>query len=326
MRVFDFHKCDSVEGAQAAAADGARIIAGGTNLLDLMKLQVETPDSLVDINRVGLDTIDEAHGGLRIGALVRNSDCAADMRIRRDYPVLARAILAGASGQLRNRATTGGNLCQRTRCSYFYDTDQACNKRDPGSGCPAIEGHSRNLAVLGTSSECIATYPGDMAVALAALDAVVEITGADGAERTVPVREFHRLPGDDPTKDNVLEDGDLITAVTLPAPIGGFQAYRKVRDRASYAFALTSIASVVKVEDGKIAHCALALGALAAKPWRDDDAEAMLIGETPSQDLFAKAADAILAGAKGFGDNDFKIPLAKRVIVAALAEATEMTR
>ena len=319
MRPFDYARAESLSDA---ATDGATIIAGGTNLLDLMKLQVMTPDKLVDIGRLPLRDIDETgDGGLRIGALVSNSDLAADMRIRENYPVLSRALLAGASGQLRNKATTGGNLCQRTRCYYFYDTAEPCNKRDPGSGCRAIGGFNRIHAILGASDACIATYPGDMAVAMTALGAAVEITGADGGERSVPVADFHRLPGDTPEKDNVLESGDVITAVVLPPPPAGKQLYRKVRDRASYAFALVSIAAIVEMEGGKIASASLAFGGLAHKPWRDTKVEEALTGETPSPALFDKAADVLLADATGQGDNDFKIPLTRRTLHAVLAEA-----
>ncbi len=302
--------------------DGAMAIAGGTNLLDLMKLQVETPDQLVDINRLSLGGIEAEGGGLRIGALVSNSACAADERIRRDYPVLARAILAGATYQLRNKATTGGNLCQRTRCYYFTNIDMPCNKREPGSGCSAIGGFNRIHAVLGASDACIATYPGDMAVALCALDARVEIAQPGGGTRSVPVRNFHRLPGDTPEKDNVLEPGEMITAVTLPTPAGGAQSYRKVRERSSYAFALVSIAAVLKMEGDRITSASLAFGGLAHKPWHDPRIDELLTGETPSDALFDKAAELLLENAQGYGSNDFKIPLARRTLKAVLREAT----
>lgn len=324
MKPFDYVRA-TAPGDAVDRHDGdtdTRYLAGGTNLLDLMKLEVEAPDRVVDIARVGLDTIDETDdGGLRVGALVTNSDLAADPRVRRDHAVLAEAILAGASGQLRNRATTGGNLCQRTRCAYFTDTSSRCNKREPGSGCDAIGGWTRNHAILGASDHCIATYPGDMAVAMAALDAEVEVDGPDGA-RTVPVTDFHRLPGDTPERDNVLEPGELVTAVVLPAPAGGRQTYRKVRDRSSYAFALVSVAAVVRVEDGVIAHAALALGGVAHTPWRDRDVEADLVGAAPDADLFTRAADRLLADARGQGGNDFKIPLAHRTVRAVLAGLT----
>ncbi len=324
MRPFDYHRSeDGRDAVKAASEDGALFIAGGTNLLDLMKLDLMTPSRLVDINRIGLKDITPTDdGGLSIGALVTNSDCAADARIREDYEVLSRAILAGASGQLRNKATTGGTLCQRTRCYYFYDPDMACNKRQPGSGCSAIGGANRIHAILGESDECIATYPGDMAVAMAALDAKVVIEGQRGDTRTVPVRDFHRLPGDKPDKDNILEPGELITHVTLPAPAKGRHIYRKVRDRASYAFALVSIAAVVEMDAGKIASASLAFGGLAHKPWHDPAIDDLLTGEAPSEALFDKAADILLADAKGQGSNDFKIPLARRTLKAVLREAT----
>ncbi len=324
MKAFDYARAETPEAAIMSASEaGARFIAGGTNLLDLMKLEVMAPDRLVDINRLDLKQIFETDdGGLSIGALVTNSDCAADERIRRDYPILSRAILAGASGQLRNKATTGGNLCQRTRCYYFYDTAMPCNKREPGSGCQAIGGATRLHAILGASDQCIATYPGDMAVAMAALDAQVEIEGKNGVTRTVPVRDFHRLPGDTPQRDNVLEDGEMITAVTLPAPTGGTQIYRKVRDRASYAFALVSVAVDIRMDGGTIVSAALAFGSVAHKPWHDPEVDALLTGEAPSDALFARAADMLLAEAKGQGGNDFKIPLLRRTLKAVLREAT----
>ncbi|MDT0575446.1 xanthine dehydrogenase family protein subunit M [Croceicoccus sp. F390] len=323
MRPFAYERCATSDDALRSGAKGARFLAGGTNLLDLMKLQIETPEQLADISRIGFDSIDEtADGGLRIGALVRNSDCAAHARIRRDYPVLARAILAGASGQLRNRATTGGNLCQRTRCSYFYDIAMSCNKRDPDTGCSAIDGQNRNMAILGTSPSCIATYPGDMAVALHALDAVVETEGTGGTSRRLPVRQFHRLPQDTPQKDNALEPGELITCVVLPPPVPGQQGYRKVRDRASYAFALVSIAYVIDVADGIITRADLAFGGVAHKPWHDPAIAQMLVGQRAEAGLIRAAADALLAGAQSFGDNDFKIPLMRRLVTATLSEAT----
>jgi xanthine dehydrogenase YagS FAD-binding subunit len=322
VRPFDYRRADDLADAARRVRDGARLIAGGTNLLDLMKLEVETPSALVDINRLDLGGIEETEGGLRIGALVTNSQCAADRRIRRDYPLLARAVLAGATFQLRNKATTGGNLCQRTRCYYFYNIDQPCNKREPGSGCGAIGGFNRIHAILGTNQLCIATYPGDMAVALSALDAAVEIADADGKVRTVPARDFHRLPGDRPDKDNVLEPGEIITAVTLPPPVGGTQLYRKVRDRASYAFALVSIAALVRMEDGRIASASLAFGGLAHKPWHDPRIDAALSGQRPSDALFDQAADLLLEKARVWGSNDFKVPLARRTLKAVLREAT----
>ena len=324
MSPFDYHRSeDRGDALKTASQDGALYIAGGTNLLDLMKLDLMTPKRLVNINRIGLNEITETdEGGLSIGALVTNSDCAADPRIRKDYEVLSRAILAGASGQLRNKATTGGNLCQRTRCYYFYDPDMPCNKRKPGSGCSAIGGSNRIHAILGASDACIATYPGDMAVAMSALDAKVIIEGEGGATRTVPVRDFHRLPGDQPDRDNILEPGELITHVTLPAPAKARQIYRKVRDRASYAFALVSVAAVVSMDGGKIASASLAFGGLAHKPWHDPKIDDLLTGEAPSEALFDKAADILLADAEGQGSNDFKIPLTRRTLKAVLREAT----
>ncbi|MBI1403332.1 MAG: xanthine dehydrogenase family protein subunit M [Porphyrobacter sp.] len=323
MRPFDYQRAERLEHASQLAADADTLpLAGGTNLVDLMKLEVETPQTLVDISRLPLRSIAEEGAGLRIGALVTNTATAADPRVRADYPVLARAILAGASQQLRNRATTGGNLCQRTRCYYFTNIDQPCNKREPGSGCGAIEGIARIHAVLGTSPHCIATYPGDMAVALAALDARVEIARENGSSRSVPVRDFHRLPGDTPERDNVLEPGEIITAVTLPAPVGGTQLYRKVRERSSYAFALCSVAALVALEDNRFTRADLAFGGLAHKPWHDPRIAELLVGSEPSLALFDRAADLLLEGAQGYGENDFKIPLARRTLAAVLCEAS----
>ena len=325
MRPFAYSRAHSLADAATLTADeGAKAIAGGTNLLDLMKLQVETPTKLADINRIGLSEIaDTDDGGLRIGALATNTATAVHSRVRQDYPVLARAILAGATQQLRNKATTGGNLCQRTRCYYFTKTDQPCNKRDPGSGCGAIEGIARLHAVIGTSDACIATYPGDMAVALSALGATVQIMSADGSHRDVPVRGFHCLPGDTPWIENVLERGDVITAVTLPPPIKGQQVYRKVRERSSYAFALVSIAAIIELDNGKFSRADLAFGGLAHKPWFDPRIGGLLIGEEPGTALFDKAADILLETARGYGENDFKIPLARRTLRAVLEQATE---
>ncbi|MDR7124264.1 xanthine dehydrogenase family protein subunit M [Pseudotabrizicola sp. 4114] len=318
MKPFTYHRAQTL----TDRPDGATIIAGGTNLLDLMKHEVMTPEALLDITALDLNRLEAQGEGLRIGALVRNSDLAADPVIRRDYPLLSRALLAGASGQLRNMATTGGNLMQRTRCPYFYDRRMPCNKREPGSGCAAIGGINRNHAILGTSPACIATYSGDMAVALRALDAEVEIDGP--APRRVPLSEFHRLPGDTPDVETALRPDEIITAVLLPAPIGGQQLYRKVRDRASYAFALVSVAAIIGMENNRIAHAALAFGGVAAKPWRDAGAEALLIGQPPSDALFEQAADLILKPAKGYGGNDFKIPLLRRTLIATLRDATGM--
>lgn len=321
MKTFDYARPGSV--AEAVQA-GGRFIAGGTNLLDLMKLQVETPEKLVDISRLDLDQIEEREdGGLTIGALVPNSDLAADPRVIEKYEVLSRALLAGASGQLRNKATTGGNLLQRTRCYYFYDTAAGCNKREPGSGCEAIGGFNRIHAILGTSDQCIATHPGDMPVAMRALDAVIVTQRGDGDKRRIPIADFYRLPGDTPHIENVLEPGELITHVELPAPPQGKQTYRKVRDRASYAFALVSVAAVIAVEDGRIASAALAFGGLAHMPWRNPAIEAALVGQAPGTAAFEAAADALLDGAKGFGTNDFKLPLARRVLIATLRDLTQ---
>ncbi|MXP15332.1 xanthine dehydrogenase family protein subunit M [Altererythrobacter confluentis] len=326
MKPFDYQRAERLEHAGQLVADsGAMAIAGGTNLLDLMKLQVETPATLVDLGALPLDTIAEADGGLRIGALVTNTLTAADARIRGEYPLLARAILAGATQQLRNKATTGGNLCQRTRCYYFTNIDQPCNKRDPGSGCGAIKGIARLHAILGTSDQCIATYPGDMAVAMCALDATVEIAGGDGSTRSVPVRDFHLLPGDTPQRENVLEDGDIITAVLLPPPVSGQQIYRKVRERSSYAFAMCSVAAIVDQADGTITRADLAFGGLAHKPWHDPRIGELLVGAKPSLTLFDKAADLLLENAQGYGENDYKIPLARRALAAALCDATGLT-
>ena len=326
MRPFDYQRPESLAKASHLTSETeTKIIAGGTNLLDLMKLQVEVPDRVVDINRLGMNRIgDTPEGGLRIGALVTNTATANHLRVRADYPVLARAILAGATQQLRNAATTGGNLCQRTRCYYFTNIDQPCNKREPGSGCGAIKGIARLHAVLGASEHCIATYPGDMAVALCALGASVEIATQNGSARTEPVREFHRLPGDTPSKDNVLEDGDIISAVILPVPVSGRQIYRKVRERSSYAFALVSIAAIIELDAGTFARADLAFGGLAHKPWYDPRISQLLVGEAPSAGLFDEAADLLLEGAQGYGENDFKIPLARRTLAAVLAHAAEI--
>ncbi len=287
-----------------------------------MKLQVEVPSRLIDINGLDLADIAETGDGLTIGTLVSNTDVAVDARIRADYPVLAKAILAGATQQLRNKASVGGNLGQRTRCPYFTNIDQPCNKREPGSGCGALTGVSRIHAILGTSKQCIATYPGDMAVALAVLDAQVEILGADGANRIIAVRDFHRLPGDQPEQDNILDIGDLITSVRLPPPVGGTQIYRKVRERSSYAFALCSVAAIVAMDGGRMVRADLAFGSIAHKPWVDDRLSTLLVGEKPSIALFDKVADLLLEGARGYGDNDFKIPLVRRTLLATLCDAT----
>ncbi len=323
MRPFDYTRAENVSDACAAAfAPEAQFIAGGTNLVDLMKLEVMAPGELVDINRLGLDRIEESDGGLRVGATVTNSDLAADARIRQDYPVLSRALLAGASGQLRNKATTGGNLLQRTRCPYFYDTDSACNKRSPGAGCAAIGGETRNHAILGTSEHCIALHPSDMAVAMRALDARIEVQPQDGPAKAYEMDRFYCLPGDTPHIETVLEPGDLITSVWLPAPKGTRQVYRKVRDRASYAFALVSVAAVIEMEEGRISHASVAFGGLAPMPWRDVEVDALLAGAEPSADLFDEAADILLQGAQPQEGTEFKLPLARRALRAVLEEAT----
>ncbi|WP_187429686.1 Aldehyde oxidoreductase FAD-binding subunit PaoB [Roseobacter fucihabitans] len=328
MKSFEYQRAGSAsEATKAASNHGAAIIAGGTNLIDLMKLEVMSPATLVDINRLDLHEITLADdGGMRIGALVTNSDLAAHDHVRRDYEVLSRALLAGASGQLRNKATTGGNLLQRTRCAYFYDTAMPCNKRQPGSGCQARNGFNRILAILGTSDHCIATHPSDMAVAMMALDAVVEVEEASGETRSIGLDDLYKLPGTTPDVETMLKAGDLITAITLPAPKEGLHIYRKVRDRASYAFALVSIAAVVRMEGGKIADVALAFGGLAPKPWRNFSVEDVLIGQTPSDALFDQAADILLAEATGYGANDFKIPLTRRTLKAVLKNATEVSK
>ena len=324
MRPFQYSRAPSLaEASNMTAGEDTLAIAGGTNLLDLMKLQVETPDRLADINRLGFAEVEDTDdGGLRLGALATNTQTAVHPRVRANYPVLSRAILAGATQQLRNKATNGGNLCQRTRCFYFTNIDQPCNKRDPGSGCGAIDGIAKLHAVLGTSEQCIATYPGDMAVALNALDATVHISG-DMGERSVPVRDFHCLPGDTPWIENVLQPGEIITGIVLPAPVGGTQIYRKVRERSSYAFALVSVAAIIELTDGKFSRADLAFGGLAHKPWYDARVGECLLGQPPSEELFDKAADILLEDARGYGENDFKIPLTRRTLRAVLAQATE---
>jgi xanthine dehydrogenase YagS FAD-binding subunit len=314
MRSFTYERARTPAEAAAAASrtPGAKFIAGGTNLLDLMKLQIETPMHLVDVNDLALKAIENtADGGLRIGALVRNTDLAAHPAVRRDYGVLSRASLAGASGQLRNQATTAGNLLQRTRCPYFYDTNLPCNKRVPGSGCSALSGFSRQHAIVGVSDACIATHPSDMAVAMRVLDATVETVRPSGTARTIPIADFHRLPGNTPHVETSLEPGELITAVTLPRPIGGTHIYRKVRDRASYAFALVSVAAIVQRDgSGRVA-----LGGVAHKPWR---------GEASEQELPRGAgavAAGLLAGARTTHDNEFKVPLVQRTLASVLTEA-----
>ncbi|MFM9426883.1 xanthine dehydrogenase YagS FAD-binding subunit [Variovorax sp. GrIS 2.14] len=312
MKQFTFERATTPAGAAASLANtpGARLIAGGTNLLDLMKLQIETPTHLIDINRLNLSQVEDMQGGgLRIGALVRNTDLAAHPRVRADYAVLSRALMSGASGQLRNKATTAGNLLQRTRCPYFYDTTKPCNKRQPGSGCSAIGGFDRNLAILSTSDQCIATHPSDMAVAMRLLDASVETVRADGTRRAISIADFYRLPGTTPQVENTLARDEMITSVTLPAPLGGKHIYRKVRDRASYAFALISVAAVVQPDGrGRFAY-----GSLAPKPWRVEAAE--------SQADAASIARVTLAGARTSEHNAFKSLLVERTLASVLAEA-----
>ncbi len=314
MRAFTYERArDAVAAARIVASrPDAKFIAGGTNLLDLMKLEIETPTHLVDVQDLGFDKIEKTRdGGLRIGALVTNTDLAADERVRRDYGVLTRAIVAGASGQLRNKASTAGNLLQRTRCPYFYDTNMACNKRKPGSGCAAIGGYSRQLGVIGVSNACIATFPGDMAVAMRVLDASIETIDGAGARRTIPIADFHRLWGDRPDVDTVLKPGELITAVTLPRPIGGQHFYEKVRDRASYAYALVSVAAVIQRDgSGRVAF-----GGVAPRPWRVEAADALL-----PQGAAAVTARAF-QGATPTKDNAFKLPLATRALASVIAQA-----
>ena len=327
MNRFDYVRAASVpEAVTAGALDGTRFMAGGTNLVDLMKEGTERPATVVDINRLPLATIESLpNGGLRLGALVSNADTARHPLVVEHYPLLASTILAGASPQLRNAATNGGNLNQRTRCYYFYDVGTPCNKRAPGSGCGAIGGVNRIHAILGASPSCIATHPSDMCVALAALDATVQVTGPDG-DRVIAIADYHRLPGDDPARDNTLRPGELVTAIDLPAE--AFRAnytYLKLRDRLSYAFALVSVAAALRMEDGVVAEARIALGGVAHKPWRRPEAEALLVGRPASQEAFLTAAGALLQGAVGQGDNSFKIDLARKAIVRALRQATDAT-
>ena len=322
MRPFRYECAADERGAVAAVVKpGAKFLGGGTNLIDLMRLGVETPSVLVDVTRLPLDRIEPLEDdGLRIGAGVRNSDLAADPRIRDRYPALAEAVLAGASGQLRNLATTGGNLMQRTRCPYFQDITTPCNKRDPGTGCSAREGDHTNLAILGHSEHCVATNPSDMAVALAAFDAVVRVVGPEGA-REIPLVDFHRLPGDAPERDTALGKGELIVAVDLPRlPLAARSRYRKVRERASFAFALVSVAAALDVADGRVADVRIAFGGLAHKPWRATAAEEALRGTAPGPDAFAAAADAELAAARTLRDNGYKVGLARAALVQTLEE------
>ena len=325
MHPFDFARATTVPDAiRSGARDAAKFIAGGTNLVDLMKLGVEAPELLVDVSGLGNDRVEPTpDGGLRIGAAARNSDLAASREVRERYPVLSQALLAGASGQLRNLATVGGNLMQRTRCAYFQDISKPCNKRRPGSGCPAREGDHRNLAILGHSQACVATHPSDMAVAMVALEAVVEIRNA-GGERSLALRALHRLPGDEPQRDTMLEPGELVTAVELPPlALARRSRYRKVRDRASFAFAIVSVAAALDLDDGVVRDCRLALGGVAHVPWRASRAEAALRGGPASEESFGRAADAELERAEPLRDNAYKVPLARNLIVRTLAELCE---
>jgi xanthine dehydrogenase YagS FAD-binding subunit len=324
MRPFAYVKPVDVEAAVLAAAEpGAKFLAGGTNLVDLMREGIERPDTVVDVTGLPFDTVDELPGGgLRIGALVRTNALAADRRVRTRYPMLSQALLSGASGQLRNMATVGGNLLQRTRCPYFYDAASACNKREPGSGCDALDGFNRGCAILGVSERCIAAHPSDMCVALAALDAVVEVRGTDGTRR-VPLTDLHRLPGQTPEIETELAPGDLITAVELPPPVAANSRYRKVRDRASYAFALVSVAAALQVSDGTVTEARLALGGVAPKPWRAREAERLLVGWPADEAAFRRAAEAELASAAVRQGNAFKVALATFTIVATLRELSK---
>ncbi|MFC6998863.1 FAD binding domain-containing protein [Rufibacter roseus] len=327
MRPFSFSQTQDVETAvrEVAAYPDSKFIAGGTNLLDLMKIDVMRPAHLIDITKIALNTIEETEsGGLKLGALATNADTAYHPLVEERYPLLSHAILAGATAQLRNMATDGGNLLQRTRCYYFYDTQTPCNKREPGTGCSAIKGYNRDLAILGTSEHCIATHPSDMAVALAALEATVHVSGTNGA-RAIPMADFHRLPGDTPHLDTNLQPDEIITAIELPSK--GFAqhyTYLKLRDRASYAFALVSVAAGLELEGDTVKEARIALGGVAHKPWRKPEAEALLHGQSATRENFQKVAEAYLEGAKGYGDNTFKIELAKRAIVRALEQATNM--
>jgi xanthine dehydrogenase YagS FAD-binding subunit len=326
MKPYHYEQARDIPGAVAALAEqpNAKYLAGGTNLVDLMKLEIMTPDVLVDVRRLTSDRIEETEdGGVRIGAAVTNSNLAADRTIRSRYPVLSQALLSGASGQLRNLATTGGNLIQRTRCVYFYDTTTPCNKREPGSGCSAIEGHNKDHAILGASEHCVATHPSDMAVAMTALEAFVNVHGPDG-ERRIPIEDLHRLPGDEPERDTTLEHGELITAVDLPPLDFAYNSkYRKVRERASYAFALVSVAAALDVEDGVVRDVRLALGGVAHKPWRATKAEEALRGEPAGEENFRAAAEIELEDARPLRENAFKVPLARNVITRTLLELSE---
>lgn len=325
MNRFDYVRAGTVAEAVQAMAGGGRVIAGGTNLVDLMKYNVERPGRLIDITRLPLDAIEEHEGGLRIGALVTNTDAAYDERIASRYPVLANAILAGASGQLRNAATTGGNLNQRTRCYYFYDEATPCNKREPGSGCPAIGGVNRIHAIFGASPSCIATHPSDMCVALAALDATVRVAGP-GGERTIPFSEYHRLPGDTPQTDTTLSPDEIVISVDLPEQVvASHYTYLKLRDRLSYAFALVSVAALLDLDGDTVRSARFALGGVAHKPWRNAEAEAFLQGKPATQDNFEVAAEIVTREAKPQSGNAFKVELARRAIVRGLSQAAAGT-
>jgi xanthine dehydrogenase YagS FAD-binding subunit len=328
MNSFQYSRAQDVADAvrQSAADGSAKFIAGGTNLVDLMKYEVERPARLIDISHLPLRAIEETPGGgLRVGALVPNSDLAWHPQVQERYPLLSSAILAGASTQLRNMASTGGNLLQRTRCLYFYDIATPCNKRKPGSGCAAVGGINRINAILGTSDVCIATHPSDMCVALAALDATVHVVGPEG-ERAIAMTDFHRLPGDTPERDTNLGANEIVTAIALPArSFRTHYTYLKIRDRLSYAFALVAVAAALEIEGGSIREARLALGGVAHKPWRDPEAEAVLVGQSAERNTFAKAASVVLRDAKGFGHNDFKIDLARRTIIRALDQAAQGT-
>ncbi|WP_288998905.1 xanthine dehydrogenase family protein subunit M [uncultured Psychrobacter sp.] len=324
MKRFEYIRAlEPQQAVMFATPKEASFIAGGTNLLDLMKFEIETPTKLVDVTRLELEQIeDTADGGLRIGTLVSNSDLAAHPSVIANYPILSRAILAGATGQLRNKATTGGNFLQRTRCYYFYHTDSPCNKREPGTGCPAINGENRPLAILGTSDACIAQHPSDMAVAMRLLDATIETAKTDGSTRQIPIKDFYCLPKDTPHIENVLESGELITHVVLPAPIKGIHTYDKVRDRASYAFALVSCAAVIEADDnGNLTTVRLAFGGIGTQPWRNEDVEDLLTDTQGDDDTIKQAADLLLKDAKGSGQNDFKIPLTRRLLKQVIKRA-----
>ncbi|WP_417691671.1 FAD binding domain-containing protein [Roseibium sp.] len=325
MKPFDYSRLDSPDALSPLGA--GKFLAGGTNLIDLMKHEIETPDALVDVTRAGMKEISQQpDGSIRIGSQISNTDLAANSDVRQNYPVLSEALLSGATQQLRNKATTGGNFLQRTRCQYFYDTARACNKRDPGSGCDAMKGLNRFHAILGASSSCIAVHPSDMAVAMAALDAEVLTRKVDGVERRIPASELHRLPGDAPERDHVLENGELITAVDLPASPPRLQSYRKVRDRSSYAFAVVSAAVALDLDDGRMSNVRIALGGVAHKPWRASRAETALEGQMPSREMFLKAMKEEMSEAQGHGHNDFKIDLLPRVVAGVLRDLTAPER